>query len=73
MVPKIAYWTTTIIAAAMLLMALTYLTGSAQIVAAINHLGVLSARAPGPAGRFVFDKADEPPSGRRHDLTRFHP
>jgi len=39
MVLKIAYWTTTIIAAAMLLMAVTYLTGSAQIVAAINHLG----------------------------------
>src|SRR5947207_14733165 len=39
MVLKIAYWTTTIIAAAMLLLAVTYLTGSAQIVAAINHLG----------------------------------
>src|SRR6185503_12019295 len=36
---KIAYWATTTIAAAMLLMALTYLTGSAQIVAAISHLG----------------------------------
>src|SRR2546428_4470827 len=39
MVLKIVYWATTSIAAAMLLMAVTYLTGSAQIVAAINHLG----------------------------------
>jgi DoxX-like family len=36
---KIVYWATTVIAAAMLLMAVTYLTGSAQIVAAITHLG----------------------------------
>ena len=39
MVAKIAYWTTTVIAAVMLLMAVPYLTGSAQIVAAMNHLG----------------------------------
>ncbi len=39
MVWKIAYWATTIIAAAMLLSALTYLTGSAQVVAFVNHLG----------------------------------
>ena len=39
MVLKIAYWATTIIAAAMLLSAVTYLTGSAQVVAVINHLG----------------------------------
>jgi DoxX-like family len=36
---KIVYWATTVIAAAMLLLAVTYLTGSAQIVAAITHLG----------------------------------
>src|SRR5580765_2725225 len=39
MVLKIAYWATTIIAAAMLLSAVTYLTGSAQVVAGFNHLG----------------------------------
>ncbi len=39
MVLKIAYWATTIIAAAMLLSAVTYLTGSAQVVAFVNHLG----------------------------------
>ncbi len=39
MVLKIVYWATTVIAAAMLLMAVTYLTGSARIVAAITHLG----------------------------------
>ena len=39
MVLKIAYWATTILAAAMLLSAVTYLTGSAQVVAVINHLG----------------------------------
>jgi hypothetical protein len=36
---KIAYWATTTIAAVMLLLDVIYLTGSAQIVAAINHLG----------------------------------
>jgi len=36
---KIVYWATTVIAAAMLLLAVTYLTGSAQIVAAITQLG----------------------------------
>jgi len=39
MVLKIAYWATTAVAAAMLLLDVIYLTGSAQIVAAINHLG----------------------------------
>src|SRR5207249_8285143 len=39
MVLKVAYWATTIIAAAMLLSAVTYLTGSAQVVAFVNHLG----------------------------------
>ena len=39
MVLKIVYWATTIIAVAMLLLDLIYLTGSAQIVAAFNHLG----------------------------------
>ena len=39
MVLKIAYWATTIIAAAMLLSAVTYLTGSAQVIAFVNHLG----------------------------------
>src|SRR2546428_12664035 len=39
MVLKIAYWATTIIAAAMLLLDLIYLTGSAQMVAGFNHLG----------------------------------
>jgi hypothetical protein len=36
---KIAYWVTTIIAAAMLLLDVIYLAGGAQIVAAITHLG----------------------------------
>jgi hypothetical protein len=39
MVLKIVYWATTIIAAAMLLLDVIYLAGSAQVVAAINHLG----------------------------------
>jgi hypothetical protein len=39
MVWKIAYWATTIIAAAMLGFALTYLTGSQQVVDGFNHLG----------------------------------
>ncbi|HEY2945332.1 MAG TPA: DoxX family protein [Vicinamibacteria bacterium] len=39
MVRKIAYWASTIIAAAMLGFALMYLTGSAQVVAGFNHLG----------------------------------
>jgi len=42
MVLKIVYWATTIVAAAMLRLAVTYLTGSAQIVAAINHLVLLA-------------------------------
>jgi DoxX-like family len=36
---KIAYWTSTVIAAAMLCVALSYLTGSPQVVAGFNHLG----------------------------------
>jgi hypothetical protein len=39
MVRKIAYWASTIIAAAMLGLALSYLTGSPQVVAGFNHLG----------------------------------
>lgn len=39
MVLKIVYWATTIIAAAMLLMGASYLTGNPQIVAGIAHLG----------------------------------
>lgn len=36
---KIVYWATTIVAGAMLAFALSYLTGSAQIVEGFNHLG----------------------------------
>ena len=39
MVRKIAYWASTIIAAVMLGFALSYLTGSAQVVAGFDHLG----------------------------------
>ena len=39
MVRKIAYWASTIIAAVMLGFALSYLTGSPQVVAGFNHLG----------------------------------
>ncbi len=39
MVRKIAYWASTIIAAAMLGLAFSYLTGSPQVVAGFNHLG----------------------------------
>jgi len=39
MARKIAYWTSTIIAAAMLLFALSYLTGAPQVVEGFNHLG----------------------------------
>jgi hypothetical protein len=39
MVRNIAYWASTIIAAAMLGLALSYLTGSPQVVAGFNHLG----------------------------------
>jgi hypothetical protein len=39
MVRKITYWTSTIIAALMLGFALSYLTGSQQVVAGFNHLG----------------------------------
>jgi DoxX-like family len=36
---KIAYWASTVIAAAMLLFALSYLTGAPQVVEGFNHLG----------------------------------
>jgi DoxX-like protein len=36
---KIVYWTTTVIAAAMLLTALTYLTGSEQVVSGFTKAG----------------------------------
>jgi len=39
MVRKIAYWASTIIAAVMLGFALSYLTGSPQVVEGFNHLG----------------------------------
>src|SRR5206468_1762871 len=39
MLMKIVYWASTIIAAAMLGMALTYLTGSAQVVEGFKHVG----------------------------------
>ncbi len=39
MVRKVAYWASTIIAAAMLGFALSYLTGSPQVVDGFNHLG----------------------------------
>ena len=39
MVRNIAYWASTIIAAVMLGFALSYLTGSAQVVAGFDHLG----------------------------------
>jgi len=39
MARKIAYWASTIIAAAMLLFALSYLTGAPQVVEGFNHLG----------------------------------
>jgi hypothetical protein len=39
MVRKIAYWASTIIAAAMLAFALSYLTGSPQVVEGFNHVG----------------------------------
>ena len=39
MVRKIAYWASTIIAAAMLGFALSYLAGSPQVLAGFNHLG----------------------------------
>lgn len=39
MLRKIAYWASTIIAAAMLGLALSYLTGSPQVVDGFNHLG----------------------------------
>lgn len=39
MVRKIAYWASTIIAAGMLGFALSYLTGSPQVVAGFDHLG----------------------------------
>jgi hypothetical protein len=39
MVLKVVYWATTLIAAAMLLLDVIYLTGSPQWVAAFDHLG----------------------------------
>ena len=39
MVRKIAYWASTVIAAVMLGFALSYLTGSPQVVAGFDHLG----------------------------------
>lgn len=39
MVRKIAYWASTVISAAMLGFALSYLTGSPQVVEGFNHLG----------------------------------
>ena len=39
MLLKIVYWTTTITTATMLLLGVIYLTGSAQLVATVNHLG----------------------------------
>jgi DoxX-like protein len=39
MARKIAYWASTIIAALMLAFALSYLTGSPQVVDGFNHLG----------------------------------
>ncbi len=39
MARKIAYWATTVIAAVMLMFALSYLTGSPQIVEGFKHLG----------------------------------
>ena len=39
MVRKIAYWASTIVAALMLGFALSYLTGSPQVVAGFDHLG----------------------------------
>lgn len=39
MARKIAYWTSTVIAAAMLLFALSYLTGNPTVVEGFNHLG----------------------------------
>ena len=39
MVRKIAYWASTVIAAVMLGFALSYLTGSPQVVEGFNHLG----------------------------------
>ncbi|HEY3119346.1 MAG TPA: DoxX family protein [Vicinamibacteria bacterium] len=39
MARKIAYWTSTGIVAAMLGLALSYLTGAPQVVAGFNHLG----------------------------------
>jgi hypothetical protein len=39
MLRKILYWATTIIASLMLALALSYLTGNAQVVEGLNHLG----------------------------------
>jgi DoxX-like protein len=39
MARKIAYWTSTVIAAAMLTFALIYLTGNPTVVEGFNHLG----------------------------------
>jgi hypothetical protein len=39
MIRKIAYWASTIVVAALLGMALSYLTGSPQVVEGFNHVG----------------------------------
>jgi hypothetical protein len=39
MIRKIVYWSSTALVAAMLLMALTYLTGSEQVVSGFTHSG----------------------------------
>ena len=39
MVRKISYWVSTVIVVALTLPAVTYLTGSPQVVAGFNHLG----------------------------------
>jgi hypothetical protein len=39
MARKIAYWVSTVLAALMLMFALSYLTGSAQVVEGFKHLG----------------------------------
>jgi DoxX-like family len=39
MIRKVAYWTSTVIVAVMLLMSLTYLTGSQQVVAGFTKAG----------------------------------
>jgi len=69
MARKIAYWTSTVIVAVMLLFALSYLTGNPQVVsgfakgwrwrASVGH----AAGAAGPTHRLLFLQAFEPPYG----------